>query len=223
MSGWNQCITKLVTKLHPLGSLTKGFVMFQHRYCIGPSSELRELILKEYHDSRIGGHAGFYRTLYRVRQQFHWKGMTRFVKDFVSGCLIWQQVKLPPTKPLGLLQPLEIPTAIWEEISLDFVTGLPLVKGQSVIIVVVDRLSKYCHLGALPANYSANTVADFFAKQIIRLHGVPTKIIFDRDKIFLSRFWKEIFAQSGTTLRMSSTTPKRMVRPRLQTRPSRSI
>lgn len=155
--------------------------------------------------SNLGGHAGYYRTLYRVRQQFHWVGMTRFIKDFVAGCTTCQQVKIPPAKPLGLLHPLDIPTAIWENISLDFITVLPTVRGHSVIIVVVDRLSKYCHLGSLPATYSAASVAEYFVKQIIRLHGVPKKIVSDRDKIFLSRFWQEVFTRSGTTLGMSTT------------------
>lgn len=80
-----------------------------------------------------------------------------------------------------------------------------MVKRQSVIITVVNRLSKYCHLGSLPVGYSATSVVDFFVKQIIKLHGVPKKIISDRDKIFLSKFWQELFSKSGTTLRMSTT------------------
>lgn len=69
-------------------------------------------------------------------------------------------------KPMGLLQPLPIPMATWEDLSMDFVTGLPAVRGHMVIIVVVDRLSKYCHLGSLSANYSAMLVADYFIKRI---------------------------------------------------------
>lgn len=95
---------------------------------------------------------------------------------------------------MGLLQPLPIPTTIWEEVSMDFVIGFPTVRGQSVICVVVDQLSKYCHLGSLIANYSASSVAEYFINQVICLHGIPKTIVFDRDKVFLSRFWKEIFA-----------------------------
>lgn len=130
--------------------------------------------------------------------------MTRFIKDFVAGCVTCQQVKIVPAKPLGLLHSLDIPTTIWEDISLDFITGLPTVRGHSVIIVVVDRLSKYCHFGSLPASYTAVSVAEYFVKQIIRLHGVPKKMVSDRDKIFLSRFWQEVFKRRGTTLGMST-------------------
>lgn len=70
--------------------------------------------------------------------------------------------------------------------------------------MVVDRLSKYCHIGSLLATYSATTVVEFFIKQIVRLHGVPKTMVSDRDKVFLSRFWQELFSRSGTTLKMST-------------------
>lgn len=130
--------------------------------------------------------------------------MTQFIRDFVAACVICQQVKVPNQKPGGLLQPLPIPEAIWEGISLDFVTGLPPVRGHSVIIVVVDRLSKYCHLGSLPATYSATMVVEYFVKQIVRLYGIPKNIVSDRDKVLLSLFWKDLFKMSGTTLSLSS-------------------
>lgn len=104
---------------------------------------------------------------------------------------------------MGLLQPLPISVAVWEDPSMDFVTGLPPVKGHSMIVVVVDRLTKYTHLGSLSTDYSSTSVAEFFIKQIIRLHGIPKTIVSDRDKVFLSKFWKEIFAKSGTILKMS--------------------
>lgn len=87
---------------------------------------------------------------------------------------------------------------------MDFITGLPTVRGKSVIVVVVDRLSKYCHLRALSAGYTASFIADYFVQQIVRLHGVPKTITSDCDKIFMSKLWKELFAESGTTLHMSS-------------------
>lgn len=83
-------------------------------------------------------------------------------------------------------------------------TGLPVVRGQSVIVVVVDRLTKYCHLGDLSVRYSATLVANYFINQIIRLHDIPKTIVSDRDKVFLSKFWKDIFTRSGTTLKMST-------------------
>lgn len=78
---------------------------------------------------------------------------------------------------MGLLQPLPIPVAIWEDVSMDFMMGLPPVKGLSVIIVVIDCLSKYCHLGGMPASYSASSVVDYFIKQVVQLHGIPKTMV----------------------------------------------
>lgn len=87
---------------------------------------------------------------------------------------------------------------------MDFVTGLSATKEHSVIVVVVDRLTKYCHLGSLPAGYSTPMVADFFIKHIIRLHSVPKTLVSDKDKVFVRHFWKEILERSGTTLQLST-------------------
>lgn len=88
--------------------------------------------------------------------------MVRDVREFIRSCHVCQQVKVPSTKPRGLLQPFPILSAIWEEVSMDFVTGLPPVAGKSVIVMVVDRLSKYCHLGLLLTSYMVASVAEYF-------------------------------------------------------------
>ena len=88
---------------------------------------------------------------------------------------------------------------------MDFIFGLPRSKGIDCILVVVDRLSKYTHFLGLYHPFIASTVAEVFAKEIIRLHGVPFSIVTDRDPLFMSIFWKDIFKTMGTTLKMSSS------------------
>ena len=106
--------------------------------------------------------------------------------------------------PAGLLQPLPIPDKIWQDLAMDFITGLPLSDGYTTILVVVDRLSKQAHFGALPRAYSAPKVANLFAQMVWRLHGMPISIVSDRDAIFLSKFWTELFTLSGTVLKRST-------------------
>ncbi|RDX87759.1 hypothetical protein CR513_30729, partial [Mucuna pruriens] len=106
--------------------------------------------------------------------------------------------------PEGLLQPLNVPEMIWEEVSIDFIIGLPKSKGYEGILVVVDRLSKYSHFIPLKYPYTARMVAEIFAKEIVRLHGIPTTIVSDQDPIFVSNFRKELFKLQGTQLKMSS-------------------
>lgn len=104
-----------------------------------------------------------------------------------------------------MLQPLPILTRVWSDVSIDFIEGLPISSGFSVILVVVDRLTKYAHFVALKHPYVALSVAKTFVAQIVRLHGIPTSIVSDRDRVFLSSFLRALFKLQGTSLCMSSS------------------
>ncbi|KAL9432323.1 hypothetical protein AB3S75_027361 [Citrus x aurantiifolia] len=130
--------------------------------------------------------------------------MRHDVEKFIRECLICQQTKYSTQAPVGLLQPLPIPNMVWDEVTMDFITGLPLSKGFSVILVVVDRLTKFAHFGPLPCQFTALKTAELFVDMVIKIHGFPSSIISDRDPVFLSNFWKQLFLLSGTTLRHST-------------------
>lgn len=88
----------------------------------------------------------------------------------------------------GLLQPLPIPTLVFEDISMDFITRLPPSRGKATIMVVVDRLSKYRHFLPLPSDFSSLTIGSTFVTGIIRLHGIPRAIVTNRDPHFIRDF-----------------------------------
>jgi len=142
----------------------------------------------------VGGHDGVIKTLKRLSTNFYWQHMRKEIKDFVARCLVCQQTKYSTSKPSGLLQPLPIPSNVWEDISLDFITGLPLSGGYSVLLVVVDRFSKYTHLGALPSHFTAYKVVELFVNTVCK-----------GDPVFISKFWSDLFKFSGTLLRKSSS------------------
>lgn len=122
----------------------------------------------------------------------------------MAQCPVCQRNKSLATTPAGLLQLLPIPERIWEDIAIDFIEGLLKSNGSDTILVVVDRLSKYSHFIAMSHPFTAKTTTTVFMREIVRLHGFPRTIVSDRDKIFVSRFWSELFRAQGTQLRQST-------------------
>jgi Integrase core domain len=89
-----------------------------------------------------------------------------------------------------LLQPIPVPKGPWFVISMDFISGLPKSMGKDVLLVVIDKFTKYGHIIPLSHPFKAPVVAQVFLDQVYRLHGLPTQIITDRDPIFTSTFWQ---------------------------------
>ena len=100
----------------------------------------------------------------------------------------------------GVASALPVPTQMWTDVSMDFIEGLPSSNGYTAIMVVVDCLNKYAHFVALKHPFTAIIVAN-----VVRLHGIPTSIVSDRDKVFISSFWRALFQLQGTKLCMSSS------------------
>jgi len=108
-------------------------------------------------------------------------------------------------RPSGKLQPLEIPQWKWGSISLDFVVGLPRTpRGLDSIWVIVDRLTMSTHCIPINIRFSLEKLTSLYISEIVRLHGVPSSIVSDRDPRFTSRFWESLNRALGTKLRLSS-------------------
>jgi hypothetical protein len=125
--------------------------------------------------------------------------------NLVQSCAICQKAKPNKSKYPGLLQPLPVPSAAWDMISMDFVEGLPNSGSVNVILVVIDKFTKYGHFLPLHHPFTTQTVAKLFMEQIYRLHGLPSVIISNRDKVFTGAFvegtvsvsWHSIAIQYG--------------------------
>ena len=178
-----------------------GLVQFTGRLYVPPTSLLVQEITVALHEE---GHEGVQRTLHRIRRDFHFPNMRTLVQDVVRACDVCQRYKTEHLHPAGLLLPLPVPQGVWTDIALDFVEALPRVRGKSMILTVVDRFSKYCHFIPLAHPYSAESVAQAFYTDIVRLYGIPVSMVSDRDPVFTSTFWRELMRMLGTKMRLTS-------------------
>jgi transposase InsO family protein len=181
-----------------------GFVFRANKLCI-PASSVRLLLLQEAHGGGLMGHFGAKKTEDILAGHFFWPKMRRDVERFVARCTTCQKAK-SRLNPNGLYMPLPVPSVPWEDISMDFVVGLPRTrKGRDSVFVVVDRFSKMAHFIPCHKTDDATHIADLFFREIVRLHGVPNTIVSDRDAKFLSHFWRTLWAKLGTKLLFSTT------------------
>ena len=167
--------------------------------------DIRQDILQQAHSSRLAVHPGSTKMYHNVARQYWWPGMKRDIAEYVSRCLICQQVKVEHRKPGGLLQPLPVPGWKWERITMDFVVGLPKSqKGNDAIWVIVDRLTKSSHFIPIRTTDSIEKLCRVYIDQIVRLHGVHISIVSDRDPRFVSRYWSGLQKALGTQLSLST-------------------
>lgn len=163
-----------------------------------------ECYYEAYHASYFGGHSGIRATYHRIKQLFYWPGLKKQVEHYIRECPTCQITKAEHIHIPGLLNPLEVPDMAWTHITMDFIEGLPKSQGKDVILVVVDRLTKYAHFLALSHPYTVEQVVQIFMDNIHKLHGMPMVIVTDRDRVFTSNFFQEIFKTQKIKLRFST-------------------
>jgi transposase InsO family protein len=185
----------------PKWVVVDDMVVHDRRLFVPTSATVWALLLEHAHGM---GHEGVQKTLQRLRASFFTPGDNKLVRDYIRGCAVCQRQETEHLHPVGLLQPLVVPSSVWSDIAMDFVEGFPKIGGKSVILTIVDRFSKSTHFIPLGHPYSAASVAKAFFDSIVRLHGLPTSIVSDRDPVFTSNMWKDLFRLTGTKLCTSS-------------------
>jgi hypothetical protein len=151
------------------------------------------------------GNFGAKKTESVLADHFFWPKMRCDMERYVLRYEICHKAK-SHLNPHGLYTPLSIPSTPWEDISMDFVLGMPRTKrGSDSVFVVVDRFSKMAHFIPCHKSDDASHIADLFFREVVRLHGVPCTIVSDRDTKFLSYFWKTLWEKLGTKVLFSTT------------------
>lgn len=139
--------------------------------------DMRPQVIHWAHTSLLTCHPGVKRTMHAISQRFWWPSMEREVREYVEACPTCARNKTTPRARMGLLQPLLVLTRPWAEISMDFVTGLPVSRGNTVVLTVVDRFSKVTHFIALPKLPSAKETVEIMMSHVFRIHGFPKDIV----------------------------------------------
>lgn len=166
-------------------------LLFREREWVPGGYNLRAKLIQLVHDSPLSGHPGREITYSLVARQYFWPGMAKDIRRFVENCDGCYRNKAWRNRRQGFLKPLPIPDRIWTEISMDFITELPISEGCTNMIVVTDRLSKGVVADGLEA-IDAESVAKWFIKRYLPYHFLPSAIVSDRGTQFTSAFWKRI-------------------------------
>ncbi|KAJ9543245.1 hypothetical protein OSB04_022952 [Centaurea solstitialis] len=184
-------------------SIHDGFLFKNHQLCV-PKCSLRDAIILESHQGGLAGHFGRDKTVKLVQEHFFWPKMIADVSRIVERCRSCHVAKAQHSNA-GLYTPLPVPEGPWEDVSLDFVVGLPRTQRQKdSIMVVVDRFSKMAHFVPCAKTYDASLVARLYFAEIVKLHGVPKSLTSDRDVKFVGHFWRTSWKRLGSRLHFSS-------------------
>ncbi|KAG0158308.1 hypothetical protein PDIDSM_5821 [Penicillium digitatum] len=163
-------------------------------------SKLRNEVIRRHHDLSHG-HMGVEKTIEHITRNYYFPNMYRKVRFYIKTCDTCQRNKPARHSPYGELQLSETPTNPWEWITMDFITKLPVSEGQhDMIMVIVDRLTKYAYMIPTTETIDANQMANIVLRHVVANHGLPSKITSDRDKLFTSNMWQSFADQMGLSL-----------------------
>jgi transposase InsO family protein len=168
----------------------------------------RAELLRCYHDDPVAGHFGFSRMLELLSRKYFWFGMRADVKRYVNTCVVYQRTKVKRHLLYGELSTFPLPSRPWQEITMDFITGLPPSKHNGAIydsiLVVVDRYTKMVRYLHVTKTIDAPTLAEIFVQKIFKDFGAPAGITTDRGTQFTSNFWSMFCFLLGIRRRLST-------------------
>ncbi|MDO3651362.1 integrase, partial [Nocardia mangyaensis] len=161
------------------------------RLFIPEDAQLKSDILVAHHDQLLSGHMGIDKTIAAISSKFWWPGLSKDVYDHVTTCTKCQAVNARSRKREGQLCPLPIPEHPWQQIFMDFITGMPPTPdGHDATFVIIDHLTKMVLVYFVNMSIDAPTVAELLFKEMVCRFGQPEHIICDRDPRFTNRFFK---------------------------------
>jgi hypothetical protein len=183
----------------------KGILWFEDRLVVPKNKDLKKRILDEAHLSKFSMHPRSTKMYHDLKPLYWWTRMKREIAQYVSECDTCHRIKASHLKSTSALQPLSIPSWKWDDISMDFIVGLPNTsRHHNSIWVILDQLTKVVHVLPVHTIDKAHKYAKLYIDQIMCLHGLPWTIVYDRGAQFVARFWEQLQESLGTKLMRSS-------------------
>ncbi|KAG0154712.1 hypothetical protein PDIDSM_280 [Penicillium digitatum] len=161
-----------------------NYLYYRNRLYVPDNDELKAEILRLCHDKPTVGHPGRSKTYELLVYQY--------VSDWTKNCHTCRRITPAREVRQGILRQLPVPERAWQDISMDFITHLPLSYGYDAILVVVDRLTKMKHFIHCKGTCNAEEVARLYTRHVWKLHGLPNTVVSDRGPQFVAQFWKHL-------------------------------
>ena len=162
-----------------------------------PESLRVEIMSKVHNNITEAAHGGYAKSHNRIASIYYWPRMSRDIKKYVGTCDICQKTKPRRHTPVGMLQPIPIPSQPFKVVTMDFIPELPEGKGYDNVLVIVDKLTKYAIFIPTTTAVTERETAELFFQHVISQYGIPKQIISDRDTWWQGDFWKEICDKMG--------------------------
>jgi hypothetical protein len=179
----------------------QGVLWFDDRLVVPKDRELKNQLIDKAHLFKLSIHPRSSKMYQELRPHYWWTKMNKEITAYVARCDTCCRVKALHMKPAGLLQPLSVPDWKWNDISIDFISGLPTTqKGNDLIWVIVDHLTKLAHFLPVKTAFQPLQYAERYIAKIVRLHGIPKTIVSDRGSQFTAHFWEHLHKGLGTSL-----------------------
>lgn len=170
----------------------ENLLYFQGKLEISPEPTLTQEIIRLHHDDPLASHFGIARTKELIQRKFHWPGLAQEVEKYKRTCSVCQGVSSGKHLPYGELQSLPRPQGPWQELAMDFVTGLPDVQHNqqkvNAILMIVNRFTKYTLLFPTTTTLTATQLAKLFHSKVELIYGAPRGIVTNRGPLFTSHF-----------------------------------
>jgi transposase InsO family protein len=185
--------------------LQDGRVYHNSRLVVPANEDLRLELLRLHHDAPIAGHPGRSNTYKLLARSYFWPLMGSDVARYVRNCALCRRTKNLRQSTPGLLQSMPVPSQRWQEISVDFVTGIPQSgNNYNAVMCVVDRLTKRRRLIPCRDDIDARGTAELYIQHVYSQHGLSEFVTSDRGPQFTAAFWKQVCRRLGIRQRLST-------------------